>query len=294
MHNLGTLLTAGVAAASGNYPMAIGALAGGLGSKVPEQRTDQRFQSGPPAFQLPYIKQLLGDAQNLYQGGQLAGLAGFDPAQLTGQALALQAASGSLPGIASQAQGGLGYLLNPAQLNPATNPFLAATAEGAVRPIFDTLMERVLPSINSGAVGSGQVGSTRQALAQGRAIGDAALSAMDVTANLYNQNYQAAQQRMLGALGLAPQVASLSLLPSQVFQQIGAQRQAQAQAGLDLPFQNIQRYMSLIGQPFGKEGFQTTIAPQPRSNPFLSAIGGALAGQGIYNQFFSNNSSGDK
>ena len=50
------------------------------------------------------------------------------------------------------------------------NPYLQDHINTAVQPLWQDLHERALPQINAGAMGTGNVGSSRHGIAQGRAI----------------------------------------------------------------------------------------------------------------------------
>jgi hypothetical protein len=89
--------------------------------------------------------------------------------------------------------------------------------------------------------------------------------------------------------GLAPQFYSQQFLPSQTLAQVGAQQEAilaqplqeqlaRYQFGQQLPYQQLQGYLSSVyGTPLGSYGTQTTTAPTYQ-NRGAGVLGGALAG----------------
>lgn len=69
------------------------------------------------------------------------------------------------------------------------NPYLDDYVRRAMRPVQEQLTEKLLPSIRSGAVNTGQYGGSRQALAEGTAIGDATDTMGDISARMYSDAY---------------------------------------------------------------------------------------------------------
>ena len=254
----------------------IGGVLGGLGSKTPGQIS----QTTTP-FAGEYLKDLYGQAQDLTQAQQPL-VAGFTQPQQQAQQLAQQYATGGLQQLSGQAQEGLGFVLDPAQLDPASNPYLASAAQAAVNPIFQQLQQQVLPGIASGASQTGNVGSSRQGVAEGLAIGQAAQGAQDVTSQMYSQAYQQGIQNLLGATAQAPGIGQFGLAPAQALSNVGAQQQAQQQAELMEPYQRLQLYQGLLQGPAG--GTVTQTAPQ--ASPATSTLGGALLGAGIQREYF--------
>jgi len=247
----------------------------------------------PPAFQIPYIKRVFSEAEKQFEApGSI--VAGFTPDQLVGQALARYAALNVIPQQLDQAAGSLGFLLDPAMLDPNSNPYLAGAVQATVSPLYENLVRNVLPSITSGAVATGNVGSSRQGIAQGLAISETQRRAGDATSRLLAQTYSEGLRRMLGGLQLAPSIIGLNLLPAETLSQIGLQQQKQRQAELDEPFTRLQRFASFVRNPVGSTGTRVG-PPLPSPNPVLSGIGGALAGFQLYKQFsdlFSTKGSG--
>jgi hypothetical protein len=95
--------------------------------------------------------------------------------------------------------------------------------------------------------------------------------------------------RQLQASLAAPQIFGQQFLPSQALGQVGAQQEAIAaqplqeqlarfQFGQQLPYQQLQGYLSSVyGSPMGSYGTQTTQQPLYQ-NRTTGALGGALAG----------------
>lgn len=77
--------------------------------------------------------------------------------------------------------------------------------------VTENLQENLLPTIGGTAQAAGQVGSSRQGVAEGIALRDASRQQQNIATDLTGQ----AQQRQLQALGFAPSVGNLGFQPLQ-------------------------------------------------------------------------------
>jgi hypothetical protein len=199
---------------------------------------------------------------------------------------AQQAYTSSLSGIGGTAAGGF--------LN--ANPYQQAMMAAATRPLTQQFSEAVLPGISSLYSRSGRLGSGAMERALGTATEAYGRSLGDITANIAGTQYQQerglqqqAQLQQAQLAGLAPQFYGQQFLPSQTLAQVGAQQEAIAaqplqeqlaryQFGQQLPYQQLQGYLSSVyGTPLGSYGTQTTTAPTYQ-NRGAGVLGGALAG----------------
>lgn len=251
--------------------------------------------SAPPTFQQPYIDTLLQEAKRLYgtEGPSFypgATVAPFTPTEQAGQA-ALKETAGTLGGFWGQGiQPAIEYGLKA--FDVSQNPYLAAAAEGAIRPVMQNLTESVLPQIRHGAVATGQPGGSRQQIAEGLATERATRSAMDTTAQMYSNAYQQGLGTMLSTLGLYPQLQAGQLAPGTVMSAVGEQERSMEQAKIDesiarhqweqaLPFQKLIEYANLIKGPFGGLGMSEV---QSTGSGSEQTVGAILAGMGIIPQ----------
>ena len=76
-----------------------------------------------------------------------------------------------------------------------TNPYLAANANAITQQTTQNLQNNVLPGINSGAMAAGGFGGSRQAIAQGLAIGQTNQGLSNSLAGMYGQAYDGDQNR---------------------------------------------------------------------------------------------------
>lgn len=159
-------------------------------------------------------------------------VAGFTPSQMQGQTMALNAAGGQAPIVESAGQGSQ-FLTSGAALSPSSNPALQESINAAVLPIQQNLTESTLPAIREAATGVGQIGSSREGIAEGLATRGAEQAEGAVSADLANKNYQAGLSAMVNALTSAPTVAGAQTMPASTTSAVGDVQQQQQQKELD-------------------------------------------------------------
>lgn len=218
----------------------------------------QTVSSAPWAPQQPFLQQGFAQARNLLNRPD------FDPAQTQGFDMAQQYAQSMGP-MVGNAQNALNFAMSPDILSPDSNPYLAAQAQAAARPLMQNLTEQILPALGSSAEMAGQYGGSRQGIAEGIAARGTQQAIGDQSANIYSRAYGQGLNTMMQGLNQAPTVAGLGLMPSQIMQQVGTQRQQQ-------PWQNLQNFMGTVGGSYG--GTQTT----PTSSPMGSLLGAGIGG----------------
>lgn len=251
--------------------------------------TQSVAETNYPSFQLPAVKDMIGEAQRLYATGgpQLfpsTRIARFNPLEAEGQARAVATAQGPLQGLAdatgSAAQFNLG-----AGRDVASNPYFQGALSGAIRPIREQLLEQILPSIRNQALTGGNFGGSRQAIAEGLAAKGAINAAQDTTARMSSDEYNAAQQRALSTMQMSPTIAQGMLAPGQVMSGVGETQRGMSQAELSeqasdyeyyqkLPYQNLAEFANYVRSPYGSSATSRVDAPQ--ADPLQQIIGGAM------------------
>ena len=278
---------------------------------------------------LPVAEQFIQNPPSLFPRSAVAG---FDPAQSAAQQGLINTAFGPFTDFVSGAQGGsqtltnlglplgiagassliqgLGpasgaqnFLLDPNTLLPGTNPFTAARAGAAIRPVGQALTQQALPAIRNSAIQSGQFGGSRQGIAEGLALQEFERTAGDISSNIFNQAFQSQIDAMTRALGTTqdaaaagsgqllevgqralfavPSLANLMFQPGTLTEAIGAQRRDLSQTLLSeqqqrfaaeqlIPIQSAQLVANLA---FGIPGGTTT-----SSSSVDSGGGGGLSG----------------
>jgi hypothetical protein len=274
---------------------------GGKGGEqsAPQQTTTVQ-KADPWGGVQPFLTEAYGRASELYgptaKGPELYPNQMYvspDPLRLEARSQMEDYARTQMPSDIGGIRGAYGTLLGAADVN--ANPYLAAAAQGAIRPITQQLTEEVLPQIRGGAIQTGQYGGSRQGLAEGTAIGKATQAMADRTAQMYSDAYGKGLDTMTRAMLFGPQVMQLSQLPYQTLEQLGAAKETdEAQKlqeqmyryeyGQKIPYTMLSDYLGLL-QGAGGYGTTTgiTTAPgvQSYSNPVMGALGGASAGASL-------------
>jgi hypothetical protein len=168
----------------------------------------------------------------------------------------------------------------------ANNPYIGGVADVISNRMARQYNENLLPGIRSGAVAAGQLGGSRQGIAEGLAARGTSEATGDALASLYADAYGQGLDAQGRALAASPYAMQSSLMPSQAVGQVGqfyrGQDEMALQSDMDrynyneqLPYQNLSNYMNVLqGAPWGS----TTTSPAPKSNPLMGAAGGAMMG----------------
>jgi len=179
--------------------------------------------------QSPYLKNLYGSAQSMFDNPNQDLAAGYDMQRQYAQSPELQKTIGG-------AQGALAFNLDPR--NAGNNPYLQKAMQSAIRPLTQNYQENVLSGITDQAVQSGQSGSSRQGIAEGIAGRGYLDRVGDITSQMAYQDYGAGMDRMGRAIDQSGAVANLGMLPSSIQRDVGLQDWA-----------NLQRLQGVIGAP---------------------------------------------
>lgn len=248
--------------------------------------------SSLPAFQQPYVEKVMGEAQNLYNApGPLyfpdATVAPVNSTQQTGQSFLTGEAARQANINETQVTPGLETMLNAYKVQ--NNPVVADYAKAAIDPIQQALMKTVLPGIRSGSVMSGTLGGSRQALAEGSAIGNATREMGNTTAGIYNNAYNQGMASLAQGLQMSPALQQSGYMPGQVVSAVGDVQQQQQQKQIDaamqkwayeqaLPYQKLVEFSNLINGQYGGQGSSEVKA---EGSGTTQTIGSILAGLGL-------------
>ena len=300
-------------------------------------------------YQADYLDFGFDEAKNIYnQGapGYFPGntIAGFNPGQIN----ALNALQGFTPGSAAsmsalgnQFMGGAGTAINTAaniaggaapQANMMTmdqlnqyQPMIKQMVDASTRQGMRTYNEQFNPQLNAAAAGSGNLGSSRAAIAQGIAQRGIAENAQNVGANavsnlfnqgnsmnmananlsLNNQGQQLSAANMLGGMaqtgaGLQAQADSLREAGLQTNLNAGTafQDMDQAQINAEMDRYNydqnadmnfLANYINLVNGNYGTTQNQTQNTKDPSLGRQLLSVGTNLAGAYLMGQGGNSN-----
>lgn len=263
----------------------------------------------PPEFiesaAIPYITQLqkdvgrfrAADLSKIYGPQFVAGLGA-----LTQDAISKAGGLGSYQPFlkgAEQAQQAAAGLTGPTAYQAYMSPYQQDVIDASLRE-FDVQAAKGLPTLAAQAIGQGAFGGAREGVqrAEYQATSDRNRAALQ--AQLLQQGFGQAQQQ--AGLDFARNVQLAQQAPALAGQQIaglstlGAQQQAQAQAGLTAQQQLAQQQLQqplTASQTYGQgvtsliAGYpgQTTQIAQPSPNPLATAIGAGGTLAGIYRAF---------
>ena len=174
--------------------------------------------------------------------------------------------------------------------DPSSNPYFQQAVQSAIRPVTQQFQEQVMPGIKSGAIGAGQMGSSRQGVAEGIASRGYMDTVGDITANMGNSAYAQGLQAMQAAGGLGSQLAGLG--GSQIGQGAGLQGQLAglgsqfAGQGLGAMGQAGQLGQNMLGTGVGAIGASGSLAGDLYGTGMESAARGAALAPGVQQMGF--------
>lgn len=206
--------------------------------------------------------------------------AGPNQNQLTAADWIKNAAPGLSTGAADLRQLGVDTIQGK-YLDPATNPWLEKSVQGAIDLNTRNLNTAILPALADQAIMGGAYGGSGYGVAQGMAVNDANTANTNAATGAYAQNYQLERDRQMGAGTLLDQANQLSLAPGTVLGGLGDMEQGWAQNQLDAniaaPWNGLDRYAALLGLGTGF-GANTTTQTTPGKSGFGSFLSGATGG----------------
>lgn len=150
---------------------------------------------------MPYLNKFADNGITLPTG---SGITPFNQTQLDAQGRIL----GNVDKQQAGADAGLAasnMALSPDILDPNSNPGLRGTIDAATRPLFEGLTQQILPSIRSDAGTTGNLGSSRQGIAEGLATQGTQNAVGDASSKIAFSGYQSGLDAMMKSLGLLPQ-----------------------------------------------------------------------------------------
>ena len=245
----------------------------------------QTTTTEPWAEQQPYLTDLFGKAQEFQQAAPVDTSASQTATQqaIAGYGEAATGATSFLDPIrATTQQYAAGALLDPST-NPAFQDYLNLSNQA----ILQQYTEGVLPALTGGAAAAGNIGSSRQgvaeALSAGKTMESIARSSAGLTSAAYGQGLQATMQ----AQALAPGYAETYGLAPQFQTQA-----ASLQYGLDTQAEEASRqrlmdYQRLVGGQYG--GTTTGAVPTGQTGGLSGALGGAATGAALMTAVGSTN-----
>lgn len=229
---------------------------------------------------------LLDRPFEFFPGQTYAGLA---PEQEAALGMREDVAAGLPGGIMAPTMGAWETTLTAPDV--ASNPYVNAMLGVQREQAMEALGEDILPMLKSRAVGAGPggLGSSRQGVAEGRAVEETmdALTQAQAATQLGAYGQGLAQQRY--GIGAAPGMAAMELMPSDIMMGVGDVRRGMEQLGIDEemarhefeqqePWTRLERFT--VPYQHMSAPYTTTKATQ-ETTPSALQIGGQLAGLGL-------------
>lgn len=259
------------------------------GSSTPSNTTSKTIPWGPQREQLKF---LFGEARDLYgQAGPnfFPGqtFAGFDPATTQAQEYGLNFINnGFQSGVYNPTQQAFRSALDAPDLSK--NQYLQPAISAAIDPITKQFTEKVLPSIRGGAIGSGQLGGSREGIATSLSVQDYLNQTGNIASSMANTAYGQGLQARSAAMGMAPQLAQLGLMPMTIGDIIGQQRQALAQKRIDeerqrfefgemQPYEKLRAFQGFVGGSNFGSSTQSSGFSGGGASPWLQGAGAAAS-----------------
>jgi hypothetical protein len=170
------------------------------------------------------------------------------------------------------------------------NPYTQQVADRMTQQVNNNLQRNVLPSLRRGQVANGTLGSTRQGIAEGIAVGDTNDALAGALGNLYSGQFNTDRNYGLqsDALDLSVYNANQNWMNQGQQNQIGLidKMMGWNQQGIqnatnvqNTPMNYWQQFSNSAGQLGGMGG---TNSQQMQGNPWLSGLGGAMTGYNLY------------
>lgn len=257
------------------------------------KKTHQTQTSLLPENQQGNVDLMMSEAAKLYGTGgpgvyQGPTVAGPTSQELQARQMATGYGTGAGQGFANQLLQGEQFWLNPQNVfNPQNIPGFQAATQGVTQDVTRNLTENILPGIRGTSIGGGTLGSSRQGISEGLAVGrtnDALAHTLgDMNMTAYGQGlgmYSSAAAR-------APQSYGVGLMPSETLNTVGAAFRGDQQQQMDAnknkfdmeqlrPFLNLQFLKDITGSSGEYGGSVESDTTQKQSGGGLGGIGKAL------------------
>jgi len=277
-----------------------GALLGGLLSGSGDEATSlSGFKALPKNVKLRLRDAMDQSTADFSQGPQefFPGqtFADFNPTQLAALQQQLSFAQNQLPGQISGINQSFGNALNAGSLynDPSVQAGLDTIESRAGR----NFSENVLPQLRQQATGTGNQFSSKAEQSESIAARDLQQVISDAQGSFLGNQLGSARALQSGALGQAPNISQLGLLPGSTAFNVGQAFQGQENLGIaedvnrfnfgqqaqDANINQLIARLTGLSNTGGGAGFQST--PTGGINPVAGALGGATLGNSLFNAF---------
>jgi hypothetical protein len=246
--------------------------------------------TAPWAEQQPYLKKGFQTAEELantpttqYGGAFTAGKTASD----TGAENYLTGYSNTLANQSDHNLGALNWATGAGNLDVGNNQYVNNQMAANTNRLYQDFNDKTVPALRSNFVQSGQVGSSRQGIAEGLAAQGVARASADSNANIQGEAYKNGLSAYTSALAQAPQLMQAGMMPAQALATVGESQRGFEQDKIDEEisrndfaqneeWNRLANYMQMISGNWG--GTSTSTAPKQGGSALQKALGGGLAG----------------
>lgn len=269
------------------------ALCGGGSGGSQRQTTVQK--SEPSTLVRPYLGKGYGAANFFFDEGVLGGAPVFpeqtyvsrNPLENQAQREMLRYSMGPMRGQIGDVAGAQRFMLNDA-VNVANNPYVSGMVDAAQNRTLRNYTENLLPAIRRGSVAAGQLGGSRQALAEAAAMRTTSQDLADIERQIMGDAYGQGLKQQASAMQMAPHTMGLMRMPFDIMGEVGAYQRGEDELALQermmrhqFPYErkirNLDNYMAFLqGAPWNSQT-SAKVGGQDR-NRATGVLGGALMG----------------
>jgi len=256
------------------------------GGKTQTSTTD----TSPWAKQQPYLLQGFEEANQLYQkptkqyqGAFTAGKTAAD----TGAEDYLTQYANVMSGQSDKNLDALNWATGAGNLDVGSNQYVQGQMAANTNRLYQDFNEQTMPALRSNFGKSGQIGSSRQGIAEGLAAQGVARASADSNANILGTAYNNALDTYSSVLAQAPQLMQAGTMPATLLSQVGQSQRGFEQDKIDEAisrndfeqneaWNRLANYMQMVSGNWG--GTTTSTMPKQGGNKLAGALGGALTG----------------
>ena len=257
----------------------------------------QTTTSDPWAAQQPFLKDVFGQAEQLSkkpttmaEGPLSADKTASDQAGMD----YITNYAGTLAGQSDKNLNALNWATGAGNLDVGNNQYVQGQMAANTNRLYQDFNEQTVPALRSEFGKSGQIGSSRQGIAEGLASQGVARASADSNAQILGTAYGNALDTYSSALAQAPNIMQAGTMPGTLQGQVGAQERAFTQADIDEgvarndfaqneAWSRLANYMGLVSGNWGGTG--TTTAPTGGGSTGSRVLGGAATGASIGTAF---------
>lgn len=230
-------------------------------------------------FQEKYLTDIFGRAKTATKVGP--DTSGFATGQQEA-ADAFRGFAGNAGGFLAPAQQAQNFLLTQS-LDPATNPNLQGYLDMVNNRLNTQYQNQVVPGLRGGAVEAGNVGGSREGIAQGLAAQGLLQAQGDASSQIAQGAYGQGLNAITQGLSQTPGLVNAGLAAPEALTKASGLQASADQAGYQGELQNLQNYLNLVSGNYG--GTTTTTGPGSDTGGLAGLAGLASSAAGIYSAF---------